>query len=166
MDPHQVIIRPVISEKSYNLIETQNQYTFQVDKRANKNQIKRAIEDAFDVRVHKVNTANVKSKPKRQGFYRGRTAQWKKAVVRLAEGESIELFEGVSDASETLQSDERGAEELIRPHALLGDEGEAAEGPDRQAAQDGRAQQQRAHHDPPHRWWAQATLPAHRLQAQ
>ena len=95
MDPHQVIIRPVISEKSYNLIETQNQYTFQVDKRANKNQIKRAIEDAFDVRVHKVNTVNVKSKPKRQGFYRGRTAQWKKAIVRLAEGETIELFEGV-----------------------------------------------------------------------
>ena len=66
MDPHQIIIKPVISEKSYNLIETENQYTFQVDKRANKNQIKRAIEEAFDVQVHKVNTVNVKSKPKRQ----------------------------------------------------------------------------------------------------
>src|SRR3712207_8960649 len=64
MDAHQVIIRPVISEKSYNLIETENQYTFQVDKRANKNQIKRAIEEAFDVRVYKVNTVNVESKPK------------------------------------------------------------------------------------------------------
>ena len=95
MDPHQVIIRPVISEKSYGLIETANQYTFQVDKRANKNQIKRAIEEAFEVKVHKVNTVNVKSKPKRQGFYRGRTATWKKAVIRLAEGERIELFEGV-----------------------------------------------------------------------
>ena len=95
MDPHQVIIRPVISEKSYNLVETENQYTFQVDRRANKNQIKRAVEEAFDVRVYKVNTANVKSKPKRQGFSRGRTASWKKAVVRLAEGERIELFEGV-----------------------------------------------------------------------
>ena len=95
MDPHQVIIRPVISEKSYNLIETQNQYTFQVDRRANKNQIKRAVEEAFDVRVDKVNTVNVKSKPKRQGLTRGRTARWKKAVVRLAEGERIELFEGV-----------------------------------------------------------------------
>ncbi|MDQ3942357.1 MAG: 50S ribosomal protein L23 [Actinomycetota bacterium] len=95
MDPHQIIIRPVISEKSYNLIETQNQYTFQVDKRANKNQIKRAVEEAFDVRVDKVNTVNVKSKPKRQGFLRGRTAAWKKAVVRLAEGERIDLFEGV-----------------------------------------------------------------------
>ena len=95
MDPHQVIIRPVISEKSYGLIETANQYTFQVDKRANKNQIKRAIESAFDVRVRKVNTSNVKSKPKRQGLTRGRTATWKKAVVKLAEGERIELFEGV-----------------------------------------------------------------------
>ena len=95
MDPHQVIIRPVISEKSYNLIETQNQYTFQVDRRANKNQIKRAVEEAFDVKVDKVNTVNVKSKPKRQGFTRGRTSSWKKAVVRLAEGERIELFEGV-----------------------------------------------------------------------
>ena len=95
MDPHQVIIRPVISEKSYNLIETQNQYTFQVDRRANKNQIKHAVEEAFDVKVNKVNTVNVKSKPKRQGFTWGRTASWKKAVVRLAEGERIELFEGV-----------------------------------------------------------------------
>ena len=95
MDPHQVIIRPVISEKSYNLIETQNQYTFQVDRRANKNQIKHAVEEAFDVKVNKVNTVNVKSKPKRQGFTRGRTSSWKKAVVRLAEGERIELFEGV-----------------------------------------------------------------------
>ena len=95
MDPHQVIIRPVISEKSYGLIETANQYTFHVDKRANKNQIKRAIESAFDVRVRKVNTSNVKSKPKRQGLTRGRTATWKKAVVRLVDGERIELFEGV-----------------------------------------------------------------------
>jgi len=95
MDPYQVIIRPVISEKSYNLIEMQNQYTFQVDKRANKNQIKRAVEEAFDVKVHKVNTANMKSKPKRQGLMRGRTATWKKAMVRLAEGERIDLFEGV-----------------------------------------------------------------------
>jgi large subunit ribosomal protein L23 len=95
MDPHQVIVRPVISEKSYNLIETEGQYTFQVDRRANKNQIKRAIESSFDVRVDKVNTVNVKSKPKRQGLTRGRTATWKKAVVKLAEGDRIELFEGV-----------------------------------------------------------------------
>jgi large subunit ribosomal protein L23 len=95
MDPHKVIIRPVISEKSYNLIESEGQYTFQVDRRANKNQIKRAVEDAFDVSVQKVNTTNVKSKPKRQGLTRGRTSTWKKAVVKLVEGDRIDLFEGV-----------------------------------------------------------------------
>ncbi len=95
MDPHQVIVRPVISEKSYNLIEMEDQYTFEVDRRANKNQIKKAIEEAFDVRVRRVNTSNVKSKPKRQGLTRGRTATWKKAVVKLVEGDRIELFEGV-----------------------------------------------------------------------
>ena len=95
MDPHQVILRPVISEKSYNLIESEGQYTFEVDRRANKNQIKRAVESAFDVRVRKVNTVNVRSKPKRQGLTRGRTATWKKAVVKLVEGDRIELFEGV-----------------------------------------------------------------------
>ena len=61
----------------------------------NKNQIKKAVEEAFDVKVKKVNTVNVKSKPKRQGFTRGRTSTWKKAVVKLAEGDRIELFEGV-----------------------------------------------------------------------
>ena len=95
MDPHQVIIRPVISEKSYNRIESEGQYTFQVDRRANKNQIRRAVESAFDVRVQKVNTVNVRSKPKRQGLTRGRTATWKKAVVKLVEGDRIDLFEGV-----------------------------------------------------------------------
>jgi large subunit ribosomal protein L23 len=95
MDPHQIIIRPVISEKSYNLIESEGQYTFQVDRRANKNQIKRAVEGAFDVRVRRVNTSNVKRKPKRQGLTYGRTSTWKKAVVKLAEGDRIDLFEGV-----------------------------------------------------------------------
>lgn len=96
MNPHQVVIRPVISEKSYNLIETEGQYTFEVHRRANKNQIKQAIETIFDVKVERVNTANVKGKPKRQGFRgRGRTAARKKAIVRLAAGDEIELFEGV-----------------------------------------------------------------------
>jgi large subunit ribosomal protein L23 len=95
MDPHQIIIRPVISEKSYNLIESEGQYTFQVDQRANKDQIRRAVEDAFDVSVARVNTTNVKSKPKRQGLTRGRTSTWKKAVVKLVEGDRIDLFEGV-----------------------------------------------------------------------
>lgn len=96
MDPHQVVIRPVISEKSYNLIETQGHYTFEVHRQANKNQIRQAIETIFDVKVARVNTANVRGKPKRQGFRsRGRTAARKKAIVLLAEGDEIELFEGV-----------------------------------------------------------------------
>jgi large subunit ribosomal protein L23 len=95
MDPHQIIIRPVISEKSYNLIESEGQYTFQVDRRANKNQIKRAVVGAVVVRGRKVKKTSVKSKPKRQGLTRGRTSTWKKAVVKLAEGDRIDLFEGV-----------------------------------------------------------------------
>lgn len=95
MDSHQVIIEPVISEKSYNLVEMDGQYTFRVDRRANKHQIRLAVEDAFGVTVERVNTMNVKRKPKRQGLVVGQTAQWKKAVVTLAEGDRIELFEGV-----------------------------------------------------------------------
>lgn len=95
MDSHQVIMEPVISEKSYNLVEMEGQYTFRVDRRANKHQIKQAVEDAFDVDVVRVNTMNIKRKPKRQGLTVGATAQWKKAIVTLAEDDSIELFEGV-----------------------------------------------------------------------
>ena len=95
MDTYQVIIEPVISEKSYNLVEMEGQYTFRVDRRANKHQIKSAIEEAFDVSVERVNTVNVKRKPKRQGLTVGSTPQWKKAVVTLAPGDEIELFEGV-----------------------------------------------------------------------
>ena len=87
MDPHQVIIRPVISEKSYNLIESEGQYTFQVDRRANKNQIKRAVANALDVTVAKRNTNNIKSKPKRQGPTRGRTSTTRKAPVKLGVGD-------------------------------------------------------------------------------
>jgi large subunit ribosomal protein L23 len=95
MDAHQVIIKPIISEKSYNLAEAEGWYTFKVDKRANKHQISQAVEEVFDVTVTKVNTLNVKSKPRRQGMIRGRTPRWKKAMVRLAEGDRIEMFEGV-----------------------------------------------------------------------
>ena len=95
MDAHQIIVKPIISEKSYNIAEVEGWYTFQVDRRANKHQIKSAVEEAFDVRVVRVNTANVKSKPRRQGLIRGRTPEWKKAMVRLAEGDRIEMFEGV-----------------------------------------------------------------------
>ena len=93
MDARTVIIRPVISEKSYELLAA-NKYTFRVHERANKTQIRQAVEDVFGVRVHGVRTVNVKPKPKRRGWSTGRRRQWKKAVVTLHPEDSIELFEG------------------------------------------------------------------------
>ena len=90
-DAHTIIIRPVITERSTDMMEL-NRYTFEVDKRASKIEITQAIEELFDVKVLKVNTSNVKSKPKRVRYVPGRTRTWKKAVVTLAEGDSIELF--------------------------------------------------------------------------
>lgn len=90
---HDIIIRPVISEKSYSLID-QNKYTFIVDPRAGKTEIRQAVEEVFNVRVVAVNTLKVTPKPKRQGMSQGRTPTRKKAVVTLAEGDSIEFFEG------------------------------------------------------------------------
>jgi large subunit ribosomal protein L23 len=88
-----VIISPVISEKSYALLAA-NKYTFRVHERANKTQVRQAIEEIFGVRVTGVRTAWVKSKPKRRGWTQGRRRQWKKAVVTLHLEDSIELFEG------------------------------------------------------------------------
>lgn len=95
MDPRSVIIRPVVSEKSYALMAARK-YTFRVDDRAHKFEIKEAIEKAFDVEVLKVRTSKVRSKPKRRGLNQGRSRSWKKAVVELAPGDSIELFEGAA----------------------------------------------------------------------
>jgi large subunit ribosomal protein L23 len=93
MNSRQVIIRPVISEKSYALLAA-NKYTFRVNERANKTQVRQSIEDIFGVRVTGVRTAWVKPKPKRRGFSSGKRRQWKKAVVTLHPDDSIELFEG------------------------------------------------------------------------
>jgi large subunit ribosomal protein L23 len=97
MDPRNVIVRPVVSEKSYALI-AEGKYTFRVDHRAHKNQIAHAVEEIFDVRVAAVRTSQVRAKPKRRNLQRGRTRAWKKAVVQLAPGERIELFEGAETA--------------------------------------------------------------------
>jgi large subunit ribosomal protein L23 len=83
----------VISEKSYALI-AEGKYTFRVDDRAHKTQIAQAVHEVFGVEVAQVRTAKVRSKPKRRGLTKGRTRSWKKAVVQLAPGERIELFEG------------------------------------------------------------------------
>ncbi len=93
MNAREVLIRPVVSEKSYELLAA-NKYTFRVHPRAHKTQVRQAVEEVFGVRVRDVRTLSVKSKPKRRGYTSGRTRQWKKAVVQLHPEDSIELFEG------------------------------------------------------------------------
>lgn len=95
MDAHKVILRPVISEKSYALVAT-NKYTFRVHSDAHKLQIRQAVEKAFGVHVVDVKTMPVHAKPKRRGLTAGRTRDWKKAIVELAPGDSIELFAGAA----------------------------------------------------------------------
>ena len=93
----QVIIEPVVSEKSYALM-ADGKYTFRIDHRAHKTQVSRAVEEIFGVKVVAVRTSKVPSKPKRRGLHSGRTRSWKKAVVQLAPGDRIELFEGAAVA--------------------------------------------------------------------
>jgi large subunit ribosomal protein L23 len=85
MDPSQVIIRPVVSEKSY-VLATADKYTFRVHPDAHKTQIRQAVEQLFDVHVVGVRTVTVRSKPKRRGITRGRTRAWKKAIVQVRAG--------------------------------------------------------------------------------
>jgi large subunit ribosomal protein L23 len=94
MDASQVIIRPVVSEKSY-VLATADKYTFRVHPSAHKTQIRQAIESLFDVNVVEVRTMSVKSKPKRRGYTSGRTRAWKKAIVQVAPGQSIPIFQGL-----------------------------------------------------------------------
>ena len=96
MTAHEIIIRPIVSEQSYDMME-QNTYTFEVAKSATKLQVRDAIEEIFGVTVIKVTTINVRGKAKRTGAYpMGKTASWKKAVVKLsADSKHIELFEGM-----------------------------------------------------------------------
>lgn len=89
---HDIILAPVVSEKSYQLIEDANTYTFEVDPRASKGQIRDAVEQVFGVSVLRVNTMNRKGKRKRYGYRMGRRKDVKRAVVTLAEGDSIDLF--------------------------------------------------------------------------
>jgi large subunit ribosomal protein L23 len=95
MQAGQVIIRPVVSEKSFVLSEL-GKYTFRVHDKAHKTQIRQAIEELFpDVKVVEVRTSSVKSKPKRRGYTSGRTRAWKKAVVQVREGDTIPIFQGL-----------------------------------------------------------------------
>ncbi len=90
-----IIISPLISEKTMELMEENNAYTFKVVKKANKIQIRQAIEEIFNVKVVKVNTMNMKGKRKRLGFTEGKRPDWKKAIIKLVDGDSIEIFEGM-----------------------------------------------------------------------
>lgn len=88
---YNVIIRPVVTERSFDLM-SQNKYTFEVAKQAPKEEIAAAVEKLFGVHVVKVNTINVKPKTKRVRYVAGQTRTWKKAIVTLAEGDTIEVF--------------------------------------------------------------------------
>lgn len=92
MDAREIIIRPIVSEKSFELIE-QNRYTFEVAKTASKPQIAKAVEEIFNVAVADVNTMRVTGKPRRVRYQAGKTRDWKKAIVTLREGDSIEFFQ-------------------------------------------------------------------------
>ena len=94
VDASQVIIRPVVSEKSY-VLASAGKYTFRVHPDAHKTQVRQAVETLFDVKVLSVRTQSVKSKPKRRGLTSGRTRQWKKAIVQLGAGDEIPIFQGL-----------------------------------------------------------------------
>ena len=96
--PYEVIIRPIVTERSFDLME-QGKYTFEVARNAPKEEIRAAVEKLFDVHVTKVNTVNVKPKNRRVRYVAGKTRQWKKAIVTVAPGEQIEVFanEGVAE---------------------------------------------------------------------
>lgn len=91
-DPRDIILRPIVSEKSYDLIE-HNRYTFEVAKTASKPEIADAIAEIFNVTVTRVNTMNIAGKPRRLRYNKGVTRSWKKAIVKLQDGDSIEFFE-------------------------------------------------------------------------
>lgn len=91
MEARDILIRPLITERTTDLM-TEGKYVFVVDKRANKIQIADAVKEVFNVKVEKVNTVNVRGKSKRMGRTAGKTASYKKAIVKLAAGETIEFF--------------------------------------------------------------------------
>ena len=93
LHPAQILLRPVVSEKSYHQI-TENRYTFRVHPDAHKTQVRHAVEELFDVKVVGVNIVKMPAKPKRRGMIKGSKPGWKKAIVELKAGDKIEIFEG------------------------------------------------------------------------
>lgn len=94
-DARDIIIAPIISENTMEQMQKANTYTFKVAKNANKVEIKNAVEEIFAVNVVKVNTMNVRGKKRRLGFHVGKKPDWKKALVKLAENDEIEIYEGL-----------------------------------------------------------------------
>jgi large subunit ribosomal protein L23 len=94
LHPNEVLLAPVVSEKSYAQIEENNTYSFRIHPDAHKTQVRQAVEELFDVKVVRVNIAKVQPKPKRRGFHRGTKPGWKKAIVQLQRGDRIEIFQG------------------------------------------------------------------------
>jgi large subunit ribosomal protein L23 len=93
LHPNEVLLAPVVSEKSYSLIEDRK-YSFRVHSDAHKTQIRQAVEQLFGVKVIAVNIVKVKPKPKKRNFIQGVRPGWKKAIVQLKEGDTIDIFEG------------------------------------------------------------------------
>jgi large subunit ribosomal protein L23 len=93
LHPNEVLLAPVVTEKAYTQIEN-NKYSFRVHPDAHKTQVRQAVEQLFDVKVERVNISKVQAKPKRRGLHRGTKPGWKKAVVQLRAGDSIEIFQG------------------------------------------------------------------------
>ena len=91
---YRTIVRPLVTEKSQAGYHDRGEYTFEVHPDANKIAIKQAVEELFGVKVDNVNIVKVQPKPKRRWLFRGTRPGWKKAIVQLREGETIELFEG------------------------------------------------------------------------
>jgi large subunit ribosomal protein L23 len=93
LHPNEVLLAPVLSEKSYNLID-ERKYAFKIHPDAHRTQVRQAVEELFDVHVERVNILKVQPKPKRRGMIKGVRPGWKKAIVQVREGETIPIFEG------------------------------------------------------------------------
>ena len=94
LHPNEVLLAPVVSEKSYAQIEGSNTYSFRIHPDAHKTQVRQAVEELFEVKVLRVNISKVQAKPKRRGVHRGARPGWKKALVQLRDGDTIEIFGG------------------------------------------------------------------------
>jgi large subunit ribosomal protein L23 len=96
LHPSEVLQAPVLSEKSYSLIE-QRKYAFRIHPDAHRLQVRQAVEQLFDVHVERVNILKVQAKPKRRGMIKGKRPGWKKAIVQVRQGETIPIFEGAQE---------------------------------------------------------------------